>query len=150
MDSFMQRIARITNREFGSMKWLVRSTAIALFTALGSVTTVAEEGDVAAGKNVYKKCVACHVHNKEKNKVGPHLVDIVGRKAGIVEKFKYSKALKKMAEEGLVWDEPSLDKYLEAPRKFIKRGKMAFAGLRKLKDRKDIIAFLKAEAKKKE
>ena len=132
------------------MNWLVRSTTLAICTTLGSFTAVAEDGDVTAGKSVFKKCAACHFYNKEKNKVGPHLVDILGRKAGVVDKFKYSKALKKMAEEGLVWDVPSLDQYLEAPRKFIKRGKMAFAGLKKPKDRKDIIAFLKAEAKKKE
>lgn len=107
----------------------------------------AQAGDVAAGKSVYKKCVACHFHNKEKLKVGPHLVGIVGRKAGIVEGYRYSKGLKKAAEEGLVWDEDSLDKYLEKPRGFIKRGKMAFAGLRDPQDRANVIAFLKAEAK---
>lgn len=132
------------------MKSLVRNLAIVVCTSIGSTASLAEEGDVAAGKNVYKKCGACHFYNKEKNRVGPHLVGIVGRKAGVIEKYKYSKALLKMAEEGLVWDEDSLNKYLEAPRKFIKRGKMAFAGLRKPKDRLDIIAFLKAEAKKKE
>ncbi|MGI9522162.1 MAG: c-type cytochrome [Hyphomicrobiaceae bacterium] len=132
------------------MSLLVRSTIFAIFAATGSISALAEEGDVAAGKRTYKKCAACHFYNKEKNRVGPHLVGIVGRKAGEVDKYKYSKALKKMAEEGLIWDEASLDKYLESPRKFIKRGKMAFAGLKKLKDRKDVIAFLKAEAKKKE
>ena len=129
------------------MNLLVRSTALAIFTTLGSVSAIAQDGDAAAGKGVFKKCAACHFYNKEKNKVGPHLVGIVGRKAGVVDKFKYSKSLKKMADEGLVWDEANLDKYLEAPRKFIKRGKMAFAGLKKQADRKNIIAFLKAEAK---
>lgn len=132
------------------MNTLIRGAAFAICATLGSVYAVAQEGDVAAGKGVYKKCAACHFYDKEKNRVGPHLVGIVGRKAGVVEKFKYSKALKKMAEEGLVWDKANLDKYLEAPRKFIKRGKMAFAGLKKPKDRADVIAFLEAEAKKKE
>lgn len=132
------------------MKQFACSAAFAICATFGATSAFAQEGDVAAGKSVFKKCAACHVYNNEKNRVGPHLVDIVGRKAGVVEKFKYSKALKKMAEDGLVWDEANLDKYLEAPRKFIKRGKMAFAGLKKEKDRKNIIAFLKAEAKKKE
>ena len=129
------------------MRLIVCGGAVLLSATFGNTLAQAQEGDAAAGKRVYKKCSACHVLNKEKNKVGPHLVDIVGRKAGVVEKYKYSKALLKMAEEGLTWDEENLDKYLEAPKKFIKRGKMAFAGLRKPKDRKDIIAYLKAEAK---
>ena len=132
------------------MNALVRTSAVAISIAIGSVSAFAQEGDVAAGKGVYKKCAACHFYNKEKNRVGPHLVGILDRKAGVVEKFKYSKALKKMADEGLVWNKESLDKYLEAPRKFIKRGKMAFAGLKNPKDRANVIAFLEAEAKKKE
>ena len=131
------------------MKTLVRGAAIAVYATLTSVSAIAQEGDAAAGKNVFKKCAACHFYNKEKNRVGPHLVGIFDRKAGAVDKFKYSKALKKLAEGGLIWDEGNLDKYLEAPRKFIKRGKMAFAGLKKPKDRADVIAFLKSEAKKK-
>ena len=103
---------------------------------------------MAAGEAVFKKCKACHLYNKEKNRVGPHLVGIVGRKAGAIEGYKYSKSLKKMAEEGgLVWDDANLDKYLESPRKFIKRGKMAFAGLKKPEDRANVIAFLKDKAK---
>ena len=110
---------------------------------------LAQEGDAKAGKKVYKKCRACHVADKEKNKLGPHLVGIVGRKAGIIEKFKYSKALlKKAKEEELVWTPENLDKYLEAPKKFIKRGRMAFAGLRDPRDRADIIAYLATNTKK--
>ncbi|MEM9356643.1 MAG: cytochrome c family protein [Pseudomonadota bacterium] len=132
------------------MKSLVRSLTVVFCTAIGSADSIAQQGDAAAGKSVYKKCGACHFYNKEKNRVGPHLVGVVGRKAGVVEKYRYSKALLKMAEGGLVWDEASLDKFLEAPRVFIKRTKMAFAGLRQPKDRLDIIAFLKAEARAKE
>lgn len=107
----------------------------------------AEAGNVEKGKAVFKRCAVCHVLNKEQNRVGPHLVEIVGRKAGVVEKFNYSKALLKMAEDGLVWDKESLDKYLTKPKDFIKGGKMAFAGLSKEKDRTDLIAYLEAEAK---
>ena len=132
------------------MRYRVSGIAAAILLGTGSAGLAADEPDVAAGKTVFKKCRACHVIDQEKNRVGPHLVDIVGRKAGVIEGYKYSKALKKMAEEGgLVWDEANLDKYLESPRKFIKRGKMAFAGLRNLQDRINIIAFLKAEAKAK-
>jgi cytochrome c len=105
------------------------------------------EGDAAKGKRIYKRCVACHNVDKEKNKVGPHLVGIVGRKAGIAEKYRYSKALLAKAAEGLVWDKASLSAYLEKPKAFIPRGKMPFAGLRKPADRDNVIAYLEEAGK---
>ena len=125
----------------------IGAAALAM-AAIGSSPALAE-GDAAAGKKVFKKCVACHFVDKKKNKVGPWLVGVVGRKAGEVEKYKYSKSLKKMAEEGLEWTEENLDKYLEAPKKFIKRGKMAFVGLKDPQDRKDVIAYMKEAGKEK-
>ena len=132
------------------MNMFIRSAVVAICTAIAPAFASAQEGDVAAGKSVFKRCAACHFYNKEKKKSGPHLVGIVGRAAGSIEGHKYSKGMKKAAEGGLVWTEENLDKYLAAPRKFIKGGNMAFAGLKKEADRKNIIAFLKAEAKKKE
>ncbi|MGB2097135.1 MAG: c-type cytochrome [Candidatus Puniceispirillales bacterium] len=99
-------------------------------------------GDIKAGEKVFKKCKACHVVDKEKNKTGPHLVNIMGRSAGSLESYKkYSKAMK---ESGIVWDEETLDGYLENPKKYIKGTKMAFAGLKKEKDRENVIAYLKS------
>lgn len=102
-------------------------------------------GDAAKGKRVFNKCKACHVVDKEKNRVGPHLVGLFGRKAGSLKKFKYSKAMK---NSGIVWDEKTLDAYLKKPRTYVKGTRMAFAGLKKAKDRDDIIAYLKAATKK--
>ena len=130
------------------MRFWSRGAVALAFAMVGSSSAMAE-GDVAAGKKVFKKCAACHFVNKKKNKVGPWLVGIIGRKAGVVEKYRYSKSLIKKAEEGLVWNDENLDKYLEAPKKFIKRGKMAFIGLRDPQDRKDIIAYLKEATKEK-
>ncbi|MEL6362292.1 MAG: cytochrome c family protein [Pseudomonadota bacterium] len=127
----------------------MKRTLFACLIAVGlSSAALADGGDAKAGKKLFKRCSACHVYDKDKNKVGPHLVDIVGRKFGAAEKFKYSKALLKMAEEGLVWDKDNLDKYLTKPKDFIKRGKMIFRGLKRKKDRDNLIAFLEAEAKK--
>ncbi|MDJ0683261.1 MAG: cytochrome c family protein [Alphaproteobacteria bacterium] len=112
--------------------------AAALFLALGGAAHA--EGDPDKGKRVFAKCKACHVVDSEKNRVGPHLVGVIGREAAVVEGFKYSKA---MADSGLVWDEPTLNAYLENPRKYLKGTKMAFAGLRKEQDRLDVIAYLK-------
>ena len=99
-------------------------------------------GDIKAGEKVFKKCKACHVVDKEKNKTGPYLVNIMGRTAGSLESYKkYSKAMK---ESGIVWNEETLDGYLEKPKKYIKGTKMAFGGLKKEKDRKNVIAYLKS------
>ena len=75
-------------------------------------------GDAAKGEKVFKKCKACHVVDKEKNKTGPHLVALLGREAGSVESFKkYSKAMK---ASGIIWDAETLDGYLENPKKYLK------------------------------
>jgi cytochrome c len=122
------------------MKLKIALAAVALVL----VPSVAmAEGDPAKGKKVFNKCKACHFVDKEKNKVGPYLKGVVGRKAAAVEKFKYSKAMKKKAEEGLVWTEENIAKYLKAPKKFIPGNKMAFAGLKKDEDIANVIAYLK-------
>ena len=98
-------------------------------------------GDAAKGEKVYKKCKSCHLVDKEKHKTGPHLVNLFGRTAGSVEGYKkYSKAMK---ASGIVWDETTLDSYLAAPKKYVKGTRMAFAGLKKEKDRANVIAYLK-------
>lgn len=125
---------------------LVAGMFAALIVSQGSALA---EGDAKKGKSVYKRCAVCHVVDKEKNKVGPHLVGIIGRKAGAVEKFKYSKAMRKKGEEGMVWDVANIDAYLEKPRKFIPKNKMAFVGLKKKADRDNVIAYLKEATKKK-
>ncbi len=119
---------------------------VAMLVAL-PVAAQAQEGDPAKGKFVFNKCKTCHFADQERNKVGPHLVGIVGRKAAAVEGYKYSKAMQAKAAEGLVWTEENIDKYLAAPRKFIPGNKMAFVGLRKEQDRANVIAYLKSLAK---
>lgn len=97
-------------------------------------------GDAVKGQKIFKRCKACHYVDKEKNKTGPHLVAVIGRAAASIEGYKYSKAMK---ASDLVWNEETLAAYLEAPKKFVKGTKMAFAGLKKDKDIADIIAYLK-------
>ena len=101
----------------------------------------AQAGDAKAGEKVFRKCKACHYVDREKNKSGPHLVNIVGRAAGSVDGFRYSKAMK---NSGLTWDEATLAEFLKKPKAYLKGTKMAFAGLRKDKDIDDVIAYLKA------
>ena len=103
--------------------------------------TPAVAGDVDAGEKVFKKCKACHLVDQEKNKVGPHLVNVFGRTAGSLESFsKYSNALK---DSGIVWNDDTLNGFLEKPKAYVKGTKMAFGGLKKEEDRLNVIAYLK-------
>ena len=97
-------------------------------------------GDVASGEKIFKKCVACHSINKGgKNKIGPALYNVVGRKIGGVADYKYSKALVAYGKE---WNFEELNGFLLKPAKWIKGTKMAYAGLRKEEDRASIIKYL--------
>ncbi len=117
---------------------LIAALAAGVF-ALASHQALAE-ADLANGEKVFKKCKTCHSLEEGKKKVGPHLAGLFGRTAGIVEGYKYSKAMK---ESGIVWDEETLDAYLTKPKDLVPKTKMAFPGLKKEQDRIDIIAYLK-------
>ena len=105
------------------------------------------QGDPEKGAKVYKKCVACHmVGEGAKNRVGPHLNGMFARGIGALEGYRYSKGMMAYAAEAKDWTEENLDAYLESPRKLVKGGRMSFAGLRKAKDRHNVIAYLKQAA----
>ena len=97
-------------------------------------------GDAVKGKKVFAKCMACHALEAGKNKVGPSLHGIIGRKSGSAEAFTYSDAMK---NSNLTWDEATLDKYLTNPKTEVPGNKMAFPGLPKPEDRANVIAYLK-------
>tara|TARA_Y100001970_G_C14184987_1_gene832057 strand:- start:1060 stop:1599 length:540 start_codon:yes stop_codon:yes gene_type:complete len=97
-------------------------------------------GDAVSGEKIFKKCAACHSIVKDgKNKIGPALYNVVGRKIGGVADYKYSKALVAYGKE---WNFEELNGFLIKPAKWIKGTKMAYAGLRKEKDRASIIKYL--------
>ena len=119
-------------------------------TASSSSKTAVEEkidiaalmamGDITLGEKVFKKCAACHsIVKGGKNNIGPALYNVVGRKTGAVTDYKYSKALASFEKE---WTFEELNGYLIKPAKWIKGTKMAFAGLRKEKDRASVIKYL--------
>ena len=116
-----------------------------LLVVTGTITTIlifsiANAADPVKGKKVFRKCVSCHSLQEGKNKMGPALYNLLGRKAGTVEGYKYSKAMK---NSSVVWDEESLDKFLTKPRKFIPKIKMSFRGIKNKSLRDDLISFLK-------
>ena len=117
-----------------------------VFTSLAalalSVGAAHAAGDAAKGEKVFRKCKACHDAENEKNKVGPHLVGIIGRPAGTVDGFKYSDA---MANSGITWDAATIDAYIAEPKTYVEGNRMAFPGLKKEDDRNDLLAYLKTK-----
>ena len=113
-------------------------------TETGAESEAPDPELVAAGETVFRKCKACHqVGDDASNRTGPVLNGVVGRTAGAIDDFKYSDALMTAAEDGLVWDDEALAEFLEKPRDFMKRTKMAFAGLKSEDDIQAVIAYLK-------
>ena len=97
-------------------------------------------GDVASGEKIFKKCAACHSINKGgKNNIGPALYNVVERKVGGIADYKYSKALATYEKN---WTFEELNGFLKKPAKYIRGTKMAYAGLRKDKDRASVIKYL--------
>ncbi|MBO9412593.1 MULTISPECIES: cytochrome c family protein [unclassified Ruegeria] len=107
------------------------------------VAVAAVEGDIKAGKKVYRKCKACHQIKEGKNGVGPSLYGIVGAQAAQAEGFKYSDALK---ASGLVWNPETLAAFLADPKGALPGNKMQFPGLKKEEDITNVIAYLQDEA----
>ena len=139
-----RRIGRTTG--IGSLFALTMIAA----TTSGTIA-LAEEGDIAAGEKVFKKCSACHkVGDDAKNRVGPVLNGVFGRTAGTFEGFKYGKDLAKAGEMGLVWDDELVFTYIENPKQFLRdylgdkkaKTKMTFR-LKKEEDRRNVVAYLK-------
>jgi len=103
-----------------------------------SAAPAAADSDAAHGEELYNsRCVACH--SPDANRVGPRHRGVVGRKAGSLTDFNYSKALK---ASDVVWDEQTLDKWLTNPQAFIPGQRMNFR-VSDPQDRADIIAYLK-------
>ena len=100
-------------------------------------------GDLAHGEKVFKKCSACHmIAAGGKNMIGPNLWSVIGRTAGSISDYKYSKA---MIAYGKEWSFEEMNSYLIKPQAYIKGTKMAFAGLRKEKDRASVILYMNSQ-----
>lgn len=121
------------------------SFLVAMIAAGGSNAAQADDGgDAAAGQKVFNACKACHtIDAGGPNRVGPNLHGVFGRKAGTADGFKYSPALK---DSDVVWDEAHLDAYLKDPKGTIPGNRMAFAGVKKDDQRKDLIAYLRSQS----
>ena len=120
------------------MKHLTLSTLIVIGAAAASSAAPAQ--DLAAGKTSFNKCLACHaVGEGAKNKVGPVLNGLNGRKSGTVEGYSYSEANK---NSGITWDEATFKDYIKDPKAKIPGTKMVFAGIKNEQEASDLWAFL--------
>ena len=123
------------------VKPLIVSAAVSL--AVLTASSLAHAQDFAAGKKVFKRCISCHTVDKGgRNKVGPNLWGVFSSTAGKRNiGYKYSSAI---LASGIVWDDTSMSAFLENPRKAIPKTRMAFPGLKKSKQRDNVIAYLKS------
>lgn len=118
------------------LRWLVAVGALIALPAVASAQ------DAEAGKAVFKKCAPCHsIGPGAKNKVGPELNGILGRKAASVAGFNYSTALK---DSGITWDDEKLHAWLKDPKALVPGTKMFFPGIKDEIDRDDLIAYIES------
>ncbi len=115
--------------------------AIAVLVAVAATQTARAAGDAAAGEQVFKQCLPCHsVGPGAKNKVGPELNGIDGRRTGTAPDYSYSAANK---NSGITWNEETFEEYIKDPRAKIPGTKMIFPGIKDEKKAEDLWAYLK-------
>lgn len=118
--------------------------ALAALLVLSAAPAFAADGDAAAGKKVFNQCRACHTINEGgRSGVGPNLHGIVGRVAGSIDGFRYSKAMQEKHAEGYQWTEEHLRAYIQDPKGTIPGNAMAFAGIKKEDQLNNLLAYLK-------
>jgi cytochrome c len=122
------------------MRAAVIGAAVAAFAM--AVSPAWADGDAARGQILYAECQICH--QIQRNVIGPRHLGLFGRKAGSLPDYNYSTALK---NSGIVWNEQTLDRWLQGPAKMVPGTKMIFAGVADPQERADIIAYLKEATK---
>jgi cytochrome c len=128
----------------------MKSLVIAAVLLAAASAGTARAQDVEAGEKSFRKCMPCHdVGEEAKNKVGPKLNGLEGRKSGSIEGYSYSDANK---NSGITWSEATFKEYIVDPRAKIPGTKMIFPGIKNEKERNDLWAYLsqfKADGTKK-
>ena len=108
------------------------------------VAAGAHAADPQRGKSLYQECKRCHQAGRgAKHRIGPHLNDVFGRRAGSLADFRYSRAMKNAGAGGLVWSDTTLDAFVANPGKTVPHSRMSFAGMPAAADRADLLAWLR-------
>jgi len=106
----------------------------------GEIMALLASASIADGEKVFKKCAACHsIAKGGGNKIGPALWGVLGRQAGLVSDYKYSKA---MTSHGKAWSFEEMDGFLTKPKDWVKGTKMSFMGLKKETERAAVILYM--------
>lgn len=118
------------------------SLALAILCIIGGGASFAlSPGDPVKGEKIYERCSACHAIDRDRT--GPRHAGLFGRVAGSVPNFPYSAAMKKAGANGLVWNDDTLNAFLESPTTYIPGTRMGYAGVKDAQERADLIAYLK-------
>ena len=120
------------------MRKIIALTA-ALILTQPLATTAHADGDAARGEVRFQECAACHKLEAGVNEVGPSLHGIFTRKAGELQDFRYSPAMKRSR---IAWTAETLDQYIADPQGFVPANRMPYAGMAAASDRADLIAYL--------
>jgi cytochrome c len=120
------------------MKKHVLFGLVAGVALMGGVSAASAQ-NAAEGEKVFRQCKACHSLEAGKKGVGPSLNGLIGRQSGSLADFAYSPAMK---NAGVTWNEENLSKYIADPKGFVAGNKMAFAGVKKEEDLKNVVAYL--------
>src|SRR3954468_12118326 len=111
----------------------------ALFVVGGAVAL--SPGDARRGETIYERCAACHAIDRDRT--GPRHAGLFGRRAGSLPGFAYSSAMEKAGAKGLIWNDETLDAFLQNPTKYVPGRRMGYAGVKDDNERADLIAYLK-------
>jgi cytochrome c len=112
---------------------------LVLFFLIALINTKAEAQDRIKGQKLFEDCRACHAIERGQQGVGPDLHGVFGRKAGALDDFRYSPALKR---SGITWTPKTLEAYVADPQKAVPQNRMPYAGMPEARDRADLIAYM--------
>jgi len=121
----------------GQWTWYVAATITLI--ACGAHAFAGQAANPDRGKQLFEQCAACHGLGDATDTDGPTLKGVIGRKAGSLEDYRYSAAMKR---SDVTWTATTLDAYITDPQGYIKGNRMAYAGMSDAADRADLIAYL--------
>lgn len=118
--------------------------SFALLLAFSATASAEEIGDPARGEALWADCSGCHqIGPGAKNRIGPQLNGIFGRRAASIDGFKYSKSMQRAGRDGLTWRLETLNAYVENPKVLVSGTRMSYRGMKDAQDRADLLAFLR-------